>query len=96
MWVRVKWLARALLDLDEEASYIASDGAAAARLGVERVLMAVAALATQPALGRPGRVAGTRELVVLKTRYIVPYRVRGDVVEVLRVFYTPRRRPVRW
>ncbi len=96
MWVRVKWLARALLDLDEEASYIASDDAAAARLVVERVLKAVAVLAAQPALGRPGRVAGTRELVVLKTRYIVPYRVRGDVVEVLRVFHTSRRRPVRW
>lgn len=96
MWVRVKWLARALLDLDEEASYIASDDAAAARLVVERVLNAVAVLAARPALGRPGRVAGTRELVVLKTRYIVPYRVRGDVVEVLRMFHTSRRRPVRW
>ncbi len=96
MWVRVKWLARALLDLDEEASYIASDDAAAARLVVERVLKAVAVLAAQPALGRPGRVAGTRELVVLKTRYIVPYRVHGEVVEVLRVFHTSRRRPVRW
>lgn len=96
MWVRVKWLARALLDLDEEASYIASDDVVATRLLVERVLMAVAVLSAQPALGRPGRVAGTRELVVLKTRYIVPYRVRGDAVEVLRVFHPSRRRPVRW
>ena len=35
----------------------------------------------------------TRELVVPKTRYIVPYRVRGDTIEILRVFHTSRRLP---
>ncbi len=94
--MQVKWLQKALANLDEEASYIANDDPAAARLVVQRVLVAVATLASQPGLGRPGRVPGTRELVVLKTRFIVPYRVRGDVVEVLRVFHTSRRRPGRW
>jgi plasmid stabilization system protein ParE len=56
----------------------------------------VAALADQPALGRPGRIPGTRELVVPKTRYIVPYRVQGQTVEVLRVFHTSRRLPQKW
>lgn len=37
-----------------------------------------------------------RELVVINTRYIVPYRVRGDAVEILRVFHTSRRLPTRW
>jgi len=41
-------------------------------------------------------VPGTRELVVLCTRYIVPYRVRGETIEVLRVFRTSRRPPERW
>jgi plasmid stabilization system protein ParE len=57
------------------------------------VLEAVAQLAEQPGLGRPGRVPGTRELIVSRTRYIVPYRVRGDTVEILRVFHTSRRLP---
>jgi plasmid stabilization system protein ParE len=35
-------------------------------------------------------------LVVPKTRYIGPYRVRGQTVEVLRVFHTSRRLPTRW
>lgn len=94
--MRVRWLRTALRNLDEEASYVASDSPAAARLVVQRVLEAVAQLAEQPSLGRPGRVLGTRELVVLKTRYIVPYRVRADVVEILRVFHSSRRPPQRW
>jgi len=94
--MRVRWLRTALRNLDEEATYIAADDAAAASVVVERVLNAVAQLVAQPDLGRPGRVPGTRELVVLDTRYIVPYRVRGPEVQILRVFHTSRRPPQRW
>jgi toxin ParE1/3/4 len=94
--MRVRWLRKALRNLDEEATYISADDPAAASLVVARVLNAVESLAEQPGLGRPGRVPGTRELVVLRTRYIVPYRVRGDTVEILRVFHTSRRPPRRW
>lgn len=94
--MRVRWLRKALRNLDEEAAYIANDDSAAARIVVERVLNAVAMLAQQPDMGRPGRVPGTRELVVPRTRYIVPYRVRGDAVEILRVFHTSRRLPQSW
>jgi plasmid stabilization system protein ParE len=86
-------LRTALRNLDEEAAYIAADDPQAAQGVVERVLNAVEMLATHPSLGRPGRVPGTRELVVANTRYLVPYRVRGQVVEVLRVFHTSRRPP---
>lgn len=94
--MRIRWLRAALRNLDDEASYIALDNALAAQTVVQRVLDAVAQLATQPGMGRPGRVAGTRELVVLKTRYIVPYHVVGDTVVILRVFHTSRRVPTRW
>ena len=95
--MRVRWLRTALRNLDEETSYIAADDPGAARLVVARVLEAVAQLADQPGLGRPGRVPSTRELVVARTRYIVPYRVKRDaVVEILRVFHTSRRLPKRW
>ena len=94
--MRVRRLRKALRNLDEEASFIAADDATAARLVVRRVLTAVALLAEQPGMGRPGRVPGTRELLVPKTRYIVPYRVHGETVEVLRVFHTSRRLPDHW
>ena len=89
--MKVRWLRTALRNLDEEATYIAADDPAAARLVVARILEAVIQLADQPGLGRPGRVPGTRELVVARTRYVVPYRVKRDTVEILRVFHTSRR-----
>lgn len=87
--MRVRWLRKALANLDDEATYIATEDPAAARLVVECVLKAVNRLVERAALGRPGRVPGTREL-------IVPYRVRGASVEILRVFHASRRLPARW
>lgn len=86
----------ALRNLDAEAAFIAKDDAAAAHLVARRIFEAVSQLAEQPNLGRPGRVPGTRELIVSKTHYIVPYRVRGESVEILRVFHTSRRLPASW
>ena len=95
--MRVRWLRTALRNLDAEASFIAEDDPAAAGLVVQRVMAAVAMLAAiSTALGRPGRVPNTRELVVSRTRYIVPYRVRGDSIEILRVLHTSRRLPQKW
>ena len=94
--VRVRWLRKALRNLDAEASFIATDDPIAARRVVIRVLAAVDLLAEQPNIGRPGRIPGTRELVVPKTSYIIPYRVRGDRVQILRVLHASRRLPVRW
>jgi toxin ParE1/3/4 len=41
-------------------------------------------------MGRPGRVPGTREFVIARTPYVVPYRVRGDAIEILRVYHGAR------
>jgi addiction module RelE/StbE family toxin len=91
--VRVRWLRRALKNLDEEAEYIARDDPETAARVVERIATSVDRLATHPASGRPGRVPGTRELVVSGTPYLVPYRVRGETVEILRVFHGARKWP---
>ena len=57
--MRVRWLRKALRNLDDEASHIAADSPDAAQLVVQRVLEAVAMLPEQPGMGRPGR--GSRE-----------------------------------
>ena len=40
-----------------------------------------------PDSGRPGKVAGTRELVLPQWPYIVVYRVMSDEVQILRAFH---------
>ena len=94
--MQIKWLVQALKNLDQEAEYIASDNPKAARLVVQQIRDAVALLADNPSLGRPGRISGTRELVVNNTRYLVPYRVQGNNVEILRIFHTSRKLPQSW
>jgi len=96
--MQVKWLNKALQNLDDEAEYIAKDDPAAAQLVVQRIIDAINLLPENPALGHVGRVHGTRELVVTDTRYIVPYRVKPRLqqIEILRVFHTSRRLPKNW
>ena len=91
--MRVRWVTAALKNLNAEAEYIAQDSHAAATRTVQSIRAAVKRLEQFPAIGRPGRVAGTRELVVSGTPYIIPYRIRQGYVEVLRVFHGARRWP---
>lgn len=90
---KIRWLRTALKNLDDEAVYIAQDNPQAAVALVKHVIDMVDALAQHPAIGRPGRVQGTRELIITGTPYLIPYRVRGKAVEVLRVFHGSRRWP---
>ena len=92
--MRVKWLRETLANLDAIGEYIARDNAVAAAETILRILDAVDGLAAGPSahLGRPGRVPGTRELVVTPN-YLVPYRVKGGVIEVLRVLHARQRWP---
>ncbi|MDB5971625.1 MAG: type toxin-antitoxin system RelE/ParE family toxin [Hydrocarboniphaga sp.] len=91
--MQVKWLKRALQNLKEEADYIARDNPQAAVRIVVEIEDAVNLLADNPSLGRVGRLPGTRELVVADTPYLVPYRVRGTRIDILRVFHGRRRWP---
>ena len=91
--MRIRWLRAALANLDAEAEYIARDNPAAAARIVQPIISAVDCLKQYPAMGRPGRITGTRELVVSDTPYIIPYRVRENEVEIVRVFHAARRWP---
>jgi toxin ParE1/3/4 len=78
------------------SEYISQDNPDAAARTVAAIVKAVESLEHFPSLGRPGRISGTRELVVSGTQYIVPYRVRGDVVQLIRVFHASRKWPSRF
>jgi toxin ParE1/3/4 len=95
--MKIVWSREAIQDLTSLRAYIAEENAAGARRIVLRILHAVEhLLPDNPRMGRPGRVPGTRELVVPRTPYIVPYRVQRATIQILRVFHGARRWPERF
>jgi toxin ParE1/3/4 len=81
-------LARA--DLAELVAYIASDNPIAAYRVHDEIRKQTNLLAKHPEMGRPGRVRGTRELVVTGTPYVAADRFAGDVLTVLRLLHGAR------
>lgn len=93
--MRVRWLARALHNLEDIGNYIARDDPAAAMRMVDRVESCTSGLAANPERGRRGRVDGTRELVIPGTPYLVVYRLSATTVDVLRVLHGAQQWPPR-
>lgn len=89
----VVWAPRAVRHLHALRAYVAEhDPAAAQRVGTAS-LAAVGRLAEFPQLGRPGRLAGTRELAVPRTPYVIAYRLRGPRLEVIAVLHARQQWP---
>ena len=88
--MRLRWHRQALNDLNGIHDYIAKESPAAARRVVLSIRDQAKLLLQHPAIGRPGRLQETRELVISRYPYIVAYRERGDVIEILLVVHTSR------
>ena len=84
---------RAIRHLTAVRDYIAKDSPQRAATIATIILKSVDLLATQSQMGRPGRVLGTRELVVPETTYVIPYRVRGEYLELIAVFHGRQKWP---
>lgn len=91
--MKLTWSPQALRDLAAVHATISPDDPTAAGAVIGRILSLIERLSMAPQLGRPGRVAGTRELVIPRTPFIVPYGVSATAVEVLRVYHAARRWP---
>jgi toxin ParE1/3/4 len=91
--MRVRWTRKALKNLADEAEYVSRDSPQSSAKIADRIQKLIEHLVNDPSLGRPGRVPGTRELVVTGTPYLIPYRVRENRIEILRVFHASRKFP---
>jgi len=91
--VKIRWLDQAVLDLKAVKAHIARDNPAAAAGIAQRIREAVQVVGRYPAAGRIGRVPDTREVVVSGTPYIIPYRIKANVVEILRVLHAAQEWP---
>ena len=83
----VKWTRAASRDLESVERYISQDNPETAIDTVVEIIRRVEMLAEHPGLGRPGRVAGTRELVLGGLPYVVSYIHQADTIVILRVLH---------
>ena len=91
--MQVIWSATAVAQLAEIRSFIEQDKPEAARGVAARIVTAADQLTRSPHIGRQGRTAQTRELVIAGTPYIFPYRIQGDRIRILAVFHASRQWP---
>jgi toxin ParE1/3/4 len=91
--MRIVWTAPAYRDLVHAFDYVAEDNLAAAGKLIENILAATENLITFPNLGRIGRVPNTRELVITDSPYYIPYRIKGNEIQILSVIHGARRWP---
>jgi toxin ParE1/3/4 len=79
--MNIRWTEQAADDLESANSI------------VDRILSDIDLLARFPHVGRNGRIESTRELVIVKTPFVVVYRLVRDQVEILGVIHGARKWP---
>jgi plasmid stabilization system protein ParE len=88
--MRVLWADSARRDFDTAMATERSP-AAADRIG-ERILSAVSLLEDFPEIAQASQHRGLRQLVVVRTPYLVVYRVQNGEVEIRAVVHAKRKR----
>ena len=89
----IRWLPQAQRNRLEQLEYIAQDNPLAAINQDEEIERQINMLLAHPQMGRPGRVAGTRELVISSTPFVVIYRLQEQSIEVLRLLHSAQQWP---
>jgi len=83
----IRWLPKAQESLETELRRIAKENEAAAQCIAVVIKSHTKTREQFLEFGRPGRIPGTQEMVVAGLPYLLPFRMRDDVVEVLRFFH---------
>jgi toxin ParE1/3/4 len=86
--MQVRRTEQAIADIQSLRSYIEKDKPQAAKKIVLRIISIVENdLVLQPGRGRPGRKPGTRELIISGTPYFIPYQIKDNWLEIIRVLH---------
>ncbi len=92
MKYNIKFSNSSIKDLDAIQKYIYENNREAAKEVVSYIIKSIETILPEnPAAGRSGRVLRTRELVITKYPYIVPYQIRNETIYILRILHTSRK-----
>ena len=91
--MKCRWTDIAIENLNSVQEYLSDTSPASADAVVDRIFSAIEILERYPQMGRNGRVAETRELVVTGTPFIVCYRISNERILILAVQHGAKRWP---
>ena len=91
--MNIKYLPDAISDLEDVYKYIYQDNVDVAVKIVLQIQDFIDHLIDNPSIGRVGRVIGTRELVLTKLPFTIPYRVIDPNIEILAIIHQARTWP---
>ncbi|MBY5842425.1 type II toxin-antitoxin system mRNA interferase toxin, RelE/StbE family [Rhizobium leguminosarum] len=85
--MKLVWRAKAESDRKKAIQFITDQNVGAAISQLDEIERQTDLLIDQPEIDRPGRIDGTRELIISRTSFIVIYRVGQKIkqVEILRL-----------
>jgi toxin ParE1/3/4 len=87
--VQLEWTPRAREERGAAIEYIAQENPTAALDQLDKIEQQIDMLLQHPEMGRPGRKQGTRDLVIVRTNFIVVYRFKpkAKYIVILRVLH---------
>jgi toxin ParE1/3/4 len=85
--MQLEWSQFAQSDREAIFDYIEADSPQAAITVDDRIRQQIEELMKFPKIGRPGRINGTRELIIQRTPYIAVYRIARNTIRILRVLH---------
>jgi toxin ParE1/3/4 len=91
--MKIRLTYRASQQLLSAYEYLQGANASAASTQVKRIFDSIDLLEKFPLAGRKGRIAGTREMVVPRTPFIVAYTIEEEEVRIVTILHTSRRWP---
>ena len=90
----IEWTEQAIRHLDQAHDLItlSNSKGVAARVTMH-IATSVQQLATFPMSGRPGRVLGTRELVISNSPFVVAYSIEKERIAILALYHGAQQWP---
>jgi toxin ParE1/3/4 len=92
--VKITWSKRAIAHLRSSYEYwLREQSEEAADLMLDRIFTRVEGLEQHPEIGRRGRIAGTRELILRPIPFLIAYRIRKRSIEIVALLHGSRKWP---
>ena len=85
--MEIRWSPESAADFAGIVEYIHKENPSASDRVAQTIYDSATSLESFPNRGRPGRIDGTRELVLAPLPFILIYRVKRETVEIVRVLH---------